>query len=78
MMEGDLYYVDHNELIDIRVSVLIEPAVGERHLFSVPLCNSTLGWEYQDPFHWKVLCSLHCIVCDQYFLYCIRSVWLVE
>ena len=33
MMEGELSYVDHNELIDIGVPVLVEPAIGERHLF---------------------------------------------
>ena len=31
-MEERLSYVDHNELIDVRVSVLVEPAVSERHV----------------------------------------------
>lgn len=31
-----LSYIDHNEFIDVGVSVLVEPAVGERHL----LCST--------------------------------------
>ena len=37
MVEGKISYIDHNEFIDIRVSVLVEPAVGERHFLFPPL-----------------------------------------
>ena len=77
MMEGELSYIDHNELINIGVPVLVEPAVGERHLFSVLWSNSALGCEYQDPFRSR--CSICCTVSSaQYLLYCKRNVRLVE
>ena len=37
MIERNISYVDHDEFINVRVSVLVEPAVGERHFHFPPL-----------------------------------------
>ena len=63
--EGRMSYVDHNKFIDIRVPVLIEPAVGERHLLCSSVLLPLIGG-FKDYSGCKALALLHFVVDRRY------------